>query len=250
MWTAQGERDLPRSEEWLTRHEAEHAAGLRFAKRRVEYLLRRWVCKHAVASVLDLSTEESSLARIEVGNRPSGAPYVTVDGASPALDVSMTDRSGWAVCLLSRASGPVGCDLEVVEPRSENFVTDFLTAAEQAYVHSGGMDPHAAANLVWSAKESALKVLQTGLRRDTRSVEVVVPPVAGTAFDDAHAGWAPLEVHTAEGDRLPGWWRRDGVFLVTVAARSSLEPPQPLPGSADLVSAAPQHSWLHRPLPS
>lgn len=247
MWTARGERELPLGEQWLTPQEADHAAGLRFAKRRVEFLLRRWVCKRAVASVLELSTEESSLARIEVGHRPSGAPFVTVDGAGPGLDVSLTDRSGWAVCVLSSANGPVGCDLEVVEPRSAGFVADFLTAREQAFVHSGDLPAHAAANLVWSAKESALKVLETGLRRDTRSVEVVVPP-ARTATHDLHSRWAPLEVHTAEGDRLAGWWRRDGVFLVTVAARGSLDPPRGLPGSADLVTAAPRHSWLHRPL--
>ena len=70
-------------------------------------------------------------------------------------------------------SPAVGCDLELVEPRTPGFVADFLTAAEQQSVASRP-DPDAAANLIWSAKESALKVLQTGLRRDTRSVEVAV----------------------------------------------------------------------------
>ena len=89
--------------------------------------------------------------------------------------MSLSDRAGWAVCLVGEALGRVGCDLEIVEPRSAGFVADFLTAAEQEYVAAQpAAERDAAANLIWSAKESALKVLQTGLRRDTRSVEVRV----------------------------------------------------------------------------
>ncbi len=36
-----------------------------------------------------------------------------------------------------------------------------------------------AANLIWPAKESALKVLRTGLRADTRTVEVVLAEPSG-----------------------------------------------------------------------
>ena len=224
----------------------DRAAGLRFTKRRTEYLLRRWVCKQAVAAATGMPGDLPSLARIEVANHPTGAPYVQVDGAPLTIDVSLTDRAGWAVCLVGEHRGRVGCDLEIVEPRSAGFVTDFLTPAEQDYVTSRpGDERDAAANLVWSAKESALKVLQTGLRRDTRSVEVVV---AGDDGDVSAAGWARLEVRTVEGGLMPGWWRRDGVFLVTVAAERPLPPPTLLVGSTDLASARPAHSWVGRPL--
>jgi len=78
----------------------------------------------------------------------------------------------------------IGCDLEIVEPRSDAFVEDFLTAAERSLV-AGAPDEdarHLLANLVWCGKESALKVLRTGLRRDTRSVEVSLP--GGPGQDD------------------------------------------------------------------
>jgi 4'-phosphopantetheinyl transferase len=244
LWTARGERELPATSEWLTPREADLAAGLRYAKRRSEYLLRRWVCKQAVALASELPTDLPSLARVEIRNRPTGAPYVAVDEKSTDLQVSITDRAGWAVCVLCQASDPLGCDLEIAEPRSEGFVTDFLTPSEQAYVASRADDErHAAANLVWSAKESALKVLQTGLRRDTRSVEVHV-----SAAVDRPDGWSALAVHAAEGVRMQGWWRRDGDFLVTVASLGALPPPVALPGSADLTAARPEHSWLRRPL--
>ena len=249
-WLASGEHEVPSTDAWLTRGEADRATGLRFTKRRNEYLLRRWVGKHAVAAAAGLSTDLRSLARIEVANRRSGAPYVLVDGAPLGLDVSLTDRAGWAVCVVGADLSRVGCDLEIVEPRSGGFVTDFLTPAEQAYVASRPeVDRDAAANLLWSAKESALKVLHTGLRRDTRSVEVTVQ---GTGTEGRSGGpttgWSRLEVRTAEGGVLPGWWRRDGLFLLTVASELPLPAPGPLSGSADLASADPVHSWVQRPL--
>jgi 4'-phosphopantetheinyl transferase len=210
------------------------------------------VCKNAVAVAAGLPDDLDSLARVEVANRPSGAPYVHLDGAPFGLDVSLTDRAGWAVCLVGEDLSRVGCDLEIVEPRSPGFVTDFLTSAEQAYVASlPPTDRDAAANLIWSAKESALKVLHTGLRRDTRSVEVRVrPPGPGPTGGGGGRGrgWSRLEVRTVEGALLPGWWRRDGSFLTTVASEEPFPAPAALPGSVDLGSALPTHSWVHRPL--
>jgi 4'-phosphopantetheinyl transferase len=242
-WLARGEHELPDDISWLTPGEAERAAGMRFPKQRTEYLLRRWVGKQAVAAALDGLGEAPDLGRIGIANRPSGAPYVVVDGAPSALTVSLTDRAGWGVCLVGPGLTRVGCDLEVVESRSAGFVSDFLTEGEQAFVASQqpGDASDAAANLLWSAKESGLKVLQTGLRRDTRSVEVSVE-------DARYDGWGRLTMRTAEGRRLPGWWRREGVFLLTLAADSEIGPPRPLPGSAQLSGASPVHSWVGKPL--
>jgi 4'-phosphopantetheinyl transferase len=237
-WLARGENDLPADPDWLTAGEAARAARLRYSKRRTEYLLRRFTAKHAVAAVLGLPADPPGLARIETGNAPTGAPYVLVDGAPAGVDVSLSDRAGWAVCLVG--TGAVGCDLELVEPRSPAFVRDFLTEAEQAYV-TAHREPDAAVNLVWSAKESALKVLRTGLRRDTRSVSV-------TVHDGQAGGWSPLTVRAAEGLALPGWWRRDGVYLFTVAATAAGPPPVALEDPAILAAAVPVHSWLDRPL--
>jgi 4'-phosphopantetheinyl transferase len=243
---ARGEHEIPSTQTWLTAGEVDRAAGLRFTKRRTEYLLRRWVAKQAVAAATGMPADLSSLARIEVANHPGGAPLVRVDGAPATLDVSITDRAGWAVCLVDERRGRVGCDLEIVEPRSAGFVTDFLTPAEQDYVTSGPReDQEVAANLIWSAKESALKVLRTGLRRDTRSVEVTV---ATTQDETEASGWARLEIRSAEGRLIPGWWRREGAFLLTVASERPLPPPMMLAGSADLASARPAHSWVSRPL--
>jgi 4'-phosphopantetheinyl transferase len=237
---ARGERELPAGGHWLTPYEANRAAGMRFTKRRQEYLLRRWAGKQAVASAVGLPAAPEQLSRIEVANRPTGAPYVVVDGVPLGLDVSLTDRAGWAVCVVGADLSRVGCDLEIVEPRSAGFVADFLTAAEQEYV-AGAAHRDAAANLLWSAKESALKVLRTGLRRDTRSVEVTIGEAGPT-------GWGPMQVLSAEGALMPGWWRREGTFLLTIASDRPFPEPVVLPGSANLVAAQPVHSWVGRPV--
>lgn len=261
-WMARDERELPESDLWLTELESSRAASMRFTKRRSEYLLRRWVCKQAVSSAAGLDVSLATMARIEVANRPSGAPYVSVDGAEIGFEVSITDRAGWAICVVGDDLSDVGCDLEIVEARSQGFVTDFLTPGEQTYVRSlPESDQDVAANLIWSAKESALKVLKTGLRRDTRSVEVDIGTDslgAGLggwtgwgcrgARRNTAGGWRRLEIRPAEGGLLSGWWRRDGAFLVTVAARSRLGPPTPLPGSGDLTRAVPTHSWVSSPV--
>lgn len=242
MWLARGEQDLPSGGAWLTADEATRASGMSFTKRRIEYLLRRWVCKAAVAAVAGLPEDPLSLSRIEVTNGPSGAPVVVLDGVETGFDVSLSDRAGWAICVVGEALGRVGCDLEIVETRSAGFVADLLTPAEQEYVAAQpALERDVASNLIWSAKESGLKVLQTGLRRDTRSVEVVIRGPAGPT------GWSRLDVHPADGAVLPGWWRRAGAFLVTVAAEAPLPPPAPLMEPGALESAQPVHSWVDRP---
>ena len=238
-----GQQNLPVTDGWLTAAEAETARGLRFTKRRAEHLLRRWVCKHAVAAAVGLPGDLDSLRLVEVVNLPSGAPAVLLDGASPGVAVSLTDRAGWAVCVVADPDGPVGCDLERVEPRSAGFVADFLTEGER--VHLAALPEHEramSANLVWSAKESALKLLGTGLRRDTRTVEVTAAPAAEPG------AWTPLAVRASERVELPGWWRRDGAFVLTVVSEQHTPPPTELAGSARLGSAEPVEAWQAEPL--
>ena len=251
-WMARGEQEVPESGAWLTPDERTVAAGMRFTKRRSEYLLRRWVCKQAVAAATGLPTDSASLGGIRVLNHPSGAPYVVAEGAPPGLEVALTDRAGWAVCLVGTAMGRLGCDLELVEPRSAGFVADFLTAFERDWVQARpATERDAAANLIWSAKESALKVLQVGLRRDTRSVEVAIgasEALSTNEYGEGQDGWSPLEVRPAEGGVLPGWWRRGGRFLLTVVTESPLPPPTLLAGSRALEQAEPTHGWVDRPV--
>ncbi|HET7762829.1 MAG TPA: 4'-phosphopantetheinyl transferase superfamily protein [Phycicoccus sp.] len=251
-WLACSEHEVPEGPGWLSERELRRLETMRFPKRRAEYRLRRWTGKRAVAGAAGLPQDPpEALARVELLNRLTGAPYVEVDGAAAGIDVSLTDRAGHAVAVVWPGSGEgtVGVDLELVEPRSEGFVTDFLTPGEVAYLRrmreeTGEEGWQLAANLVWSAKESALKVIRVGLRADTRTVEV---GVGHLVRDD---GWAELTVRRRDGRVVPGWWRHEGAFVLTVASATAQEPPEPMVGSVPLGVAKPVHSWLDDPAPS
>lgn len=153
----------------------------------------------------------------------------------------MTDRADWSVCIVGDGSASVGCDLELVEPRTALFVGDYFTSAEQRFVAERPEHHDLLANAIWSAKESALKVLRTGLRRDTRSVEVHLEL-------DTDDGWAALEVRSEEGEVYPGWWLRFDQFILTCAATIATDPPASLVDPSPLASAVPTHGWMSRPL--
>jgi 4'-phosphopantetheinyl transferase len=254
-WHSLGESELRLGQDWLSAAEVERLMSMRFAKRRRDWLLARLTGKQAVAHNLGLSLEAADLARVElrtvIAGAAKGAPELWVDGVRVPLEVSLTDRAGWAVCSISGSTGGadqaggagragIGCDLELVEPRSPAFVADYLTTREQAAVSNPPFDASAdvMANLIWSAKESAMKVLRTGLRSATRSVEVSIRD------EPALRDWRPLAVRAEEGTVFPGWWRQYGQFLLTIVAATSFPPPHSFVEPPALAAALPSHSWM------
>ena len=232
-WLAVGEDEVPADNDWLTARERAWLDRMRFPKRRLEYRMARWGAKAAIAAAF----EGTLGGPIEIGHLPEGAPAGYVGGAEIPRRISMTDRAGWAVCAVAPVGVEVGVDLELVEERSAAFVRDYFTESEQAMaLTDDGADP-VMANLIWSAKESVLKVLRTGLRRATRSVEIRGEGVSEEV-------WLPFTA-TADGDgrEFVGWWRRYGVFLLTLAADAPIASPEVL-DSRGLDGAQPVHSWL------
>lgn len=71
--------------------------------------------------------------------------------------------------------------------------------------------------LAWSAKEAVLKALGTGLRVDTRKVEIGRPSKIECG---GLSCWRPLAVRSAlfEDGGCWLWWRRQGEFVMTLAA--------------------------------
>jgi 4'-phosphopantetheinyl transferase len=238
---ASGETGVPADDDWLTPPEADRLNSMRYTKRRDESRLGRWTAKHAVARALDLPRTSAQLRDVVIRNAKDGAPEAFIGSDPTSVVISMTDRAGWAVCVVAEGVDGVGCDLELVEPRSRLFVTDYFTPAEQATVAARPDDHDLLANLIWSAKESALKVLREGLRLDTRSVEV-------TMMDEQDAGWSSLVVTTAAGVRFPGWWSRHGQFVLTYCATGATDAPSAMDDPSPLAKATPAHSWLHAPL--
>jgi 4'-phosphopantetheinyl transferase len=118
----------------------------------------------------------------------------------------------------------LGCDLELVEARPENFFRDFFTTGENEFLaRSSPHERPVLSTLIWSAKESVLKCLREGLRRDTRSVAVTVPPAPATR------SWKPVSVSCVElACRFSGWWRLDGSHIQVVTASPNPAVPSPL----------------------
>jgi 4'-phosphopantetheinyl transferase len=119
------------------------------------------------------------------------------------VSVSLSHAAGWGFAAAVVGSVRLGCDVEEIAPRSEDFVSDYFTAEEAVWIRAGAEERHVRANLLWSAKESALKALGEGLRKDTRSVVVEVLGGDAPATDE----WRALRVVSAAGDTFAGRWR-------------------------------------------
>lgn len=110
-WLARAEERLPPVGEWLTAAERSQVDGLRYTKRRTDFLLGRWTLKVAVARILGWPDDFAGLVRIEGRPAPGGAPRLYIDGQLAARGVSLTDRAGCAVCLVAARTAAVGCDV-------------------------------------------------------------------------------------------------------------------------------------------
>ena len=128
-WLSQGERDVPAALDWLATSERERLGRMRFRKRSDDYRLGRWTAKRALALHLGLPLIAAELATLEIRHAASGAPFAVHGGARLPLEISISDRAGQATCALAPAGLALGCDLELVEPRSRAFVADYLTEA-------------------------------------------------------------------------------------------------------------------------
>src|SRR5512135_670143 len=126
VWHSAGMGEVPTGDEWLSEREAARAAGMRYPKRRTEFRLGRWTAKTTIAGMLRLASDPVDLSAVEIASAPGGAPDPRVGGDSARVSISMTDRADWAVCLASTERVALGCDLELVEPRSDGFIADYL----------------------------------------------------------------------------------------------------------------------------
>jgi 4'-phosphopantetheinyl transferase len=238
-WLEQTEADVPMENDWLSANETVRLSAMRFLKRRADWRLGRWTAKCALSVQLDLPAHVQVFQKMEIRAAASGAPEAFYGNQRSAVTLSLSHRDGIAICAVAKSGAEMGCDLEMVEPRSDAFVADYFAPEEQALV-AGASAPNRdrLLALLWSAKESALKALHTGLRLDTRSV--IVDPL-GESFDIK--GWSPLWVRFTEGRSVAeqvfhGWWQRADNIMRTVVASPPPEPPIPMALSAHFFDSA------------
>jgi 4'-phosphopantetheinyl transferase len=229
-WLEQTEADVPPQNIWLSATERAQLNGMRFAKRRTDWHLGRWTAKRGLAVYLNLPSHPEVLAKLELRPAASGAPEVFWAGEPAPVTVSLSHRDGRSFCAIAPAGVELGCDLEMIEPRSDAFMSDYFTADEQELVmRAPAADWARLLTLLWSAKESALKALHTGLRLDTRSVVV--------SFDESQFdlnGWSPLQVRCPAGRIFHGWWQQTDYLVRTVVADPSPGTPIRLTAPEDI----------------
>jgi len=219
-WCGKAESEVPPENDWLSVDELARLNRLRFPKRRCDWRLGRWTAKCGVASYLNLPPERQLLAGIEIVPASSGAPEVYIAGQPAAVTISLSHRDGRAACAVAPCGAQLGCDLEVIEPRSDAFTADYFTDEERRVIaHASPADRAWLVNLLWSAKESTLKAWHEGLRLDTRELRV---RLEGSS---ARNGWNALKVFGPGGQVFHGWWQRTADILGTLVANPLPEPP-------------------------
>ena len=216
---------------WLSDWERSYMAGLRIPQRRADWRLGRWTAKQAVTDVLQ--RPPGNLSQIEVRPDLSGSPEIFISGVPAGLSISLTHRDGTAACAVGQPGTQIGCDLELIEARTEAFVSDYFTGEEQKLLLSVPESDRATlVMLIWSAKESALKALRVGLREDTRSVSIDICNARECAPSESIAihrpsgsrseFWRPLRP-TYNASTFRGWWSADGTFVRTLVVLGAAE---------------------------
>lgn len=211
---------VPAGDGWLTPAEREVQRGMRFAKRRRDWRLGRWAGKHAVAAHLEAEGRVVDAWDVEIMASGGGAPEARLRNHGPAPALSLS-HSGNVALAAAASVARLGCDVEALAPRSPALVADHFTETERTVIDRS--DPAWRAvltNLVWSAKESALKALREGLRLDTRAVRVDTAPLDARALEAARASgaWRPLGARESGGEAFVGWFRLDAAYVWTVLA--------------------------------
>lgn len=230
-WLEQDAGDVPDDDAWLSPFERRHLAGFQVAKRRIDWRSGRWTAKLAAATAAGLSAESDTLCKLEVRPLPSGAPCMFRFGEPMDLALSITHRDGRAACAVSASGVALGCDLEVAEPRSAAFISDYLSERERSEIRAAGAACPWLATLYWSAKESTLKALGLGLTVDTCRLEVRLG--GPSSADEGSGTWNPLSL-LCDGRTFDGWWQREQRWLRTLVAWPAPLPPafaRPLPAS-------------------
>ena len=221
-WVEQTDKDVPADDNWLCPNEVACLKKLRFAKRRADWRLGRWTAKRAVCRLSRLATVSPNTCEDRNSRhffRRTGSHHRRSRNAPG----DFSQPSG-RHCHVHRVRGAESCwDViwKSIEPRSHDFVVDYFTAEEQSWVaRTPSAERPEIVTLLWSAKESALKALQQGLRLDTRSV--MVTPMAGAPDLD---GWSPLRIGCVDGRVFQGWWRTADGVVRTVATDSTAGSP-------------------------
>lgn len=212
---------MPKREDWLSEGERLRVAEMRFPKRRNDYKLGRWTAKRAIGAYLPGTVPRDSL--LEIRAAADGAPDPYLNNKPGIFSISISHSNQRSLCAVGPCDLKIGCDLEFIEPRENIFLQDYFTPEELFFVEQNTFcERSLAGTLIWSSKESVLKILREGLRRDTRSVSIQ------SGFN-AQGAWNPWTGRCLQPSQtFHGWWRICDGFVYTLASDQPTAPPNQL----------------------
>ena len=222
-WLTQNLSDVPEKDDWLGEKERAVLSGLHVPKRRNDWKLGRWTVKCGCRAYRPEILSE--FARMEIIAAEDGGPDIYwVDGKPVPVSISISHSNQRGFCSVAPPDTAVGCDLERIENRSLEFFYDYFTPEEISFCGRAPEDVYpVACYLIWSAKESCLKILREGMRRDTRSISVQAD------FPAVEGSWNAWTGRCLETERVfHGWWRYEGGFVYTLASDRPSQIPEEL----------------------
>jgi len=189
----------------MSEDERTRLAGMKSARRQVEYRLTRALVRRS----LSVHARVAPTAwRFEIG--PHGRPEIAGPGEAPKLFFNVSHTAGLIACAVA-VDPEIGVDVEDVERRSRTVqIADRFFAPSE--VHALGSLPVAEQRDrffdYWTLKESYIKARGKGL----------AIPLKSFAFDLSHPERIGLTLAAAAGD-VPDGWR---FFLMQPDARHRL----------------------------
>jgi 4'-phosphopantetheinyl transferase len=221
-WLVQSLPDITDNDDWLSEDERKILSRMRFPKRRSDWRLGRWTAKQAICAYQ--IKRNPALPSLEIRAASDGAPEAFWDDGSPGVSISISHSKNRSLCVVGRRDISVGCDLEWVEAREDGLMQDYFSPEEIILTTQAPLaERDLMANLIWSAKETVLKVLRQGLRRDTRSICI--------RLDSFGRGeeWNTWTGRCTESSRdFSGWWRLCEGYVYTLAADQPTSSPKQL----------------------
>ncbi len=201
---------------YLSPDETQTLNGLTIEKRRRDWLAGRIAVKHLYSTLNDPGGE---MASYSVERESSGAPFLTRNGSRTSGMISISHSHGLAAVCYTPDNMRIGIDIEEVTHRDGAFLSDYFTDQEKAWEQSNESgNPNLRLNLIWSAKESILKCLASGLGTDPLRVEIKRSPV-----DHQSNSWQQLQGRSRSALGLQDWqvsWRtwQDSVLTLCYPA--------------------------------
>jgi 4'-phosphopantetheinyl transferase len=219
-WLTRSLADVPAGDGWLRARERAALADLKTQRRATDWRLGRWAAKAALSAWSGASRRE-----VEISTAAGGAPQALISGEPGRASVSLSHRNGRALVAVAEPRVAIGCDLEVVEPRSAAFLRTWFAPAERASLASAGETASSQlANAIWATKEAAAKARHEGLRLDPGHAVVEID------WEPSSDGeWRPLGVHwEREAITARGWWRQEAGWVFAIVSDPPTHAPAPL----------------------